>query len=933
MTSAGQPSRHGLVGRDAELARLRALVDPVPDKSSVLVVLGEAGIGKTMLLAEVAKWAGGAGMRVLSATGRESESNLAFAGLHQLLRPVVAQIPGLPGRQASALLGALGLAPDPVAPDRLLTGVAVLTLLSNMSEAPGVLVVVDDAHWLDRDSLDALAFAGHRLDTEPVVLLLGVRGSASPAGFDRGLPELHLEPLPTPEADRLLDQQPRPLRGRARGQVLAQAAGNPMALIELARAVAADPAAGRRWGVGPLPLTDRLTTVIATQLASLPAATQHALLLAAVADSGYLAAAATGTSGLEPGALVPAERLGLIKVDTSGVRFTHPLVRSAAYHSAPFAMRAAAHREVAAALYDQPDRQAWHLAAAAVNPDEHVASLLAATASQVQRRCGASTAAQALERAAELSPDLDLRAQRLVSAAMVAAPTGQTEWVHDLAIRALALTREPDLRLFARRLAGWALAWSNQNADALSALIPVAREAAGFDAMGAWDALAFAASVAYKYGEPEGVQAVRETLALLDDVAQLALDRTQRPAEEALRLWIRASTSPYRDRTEILTRLDQSAHAALGEHYLSRAGAAAWILDRSDLAVRLLQAARSLLQEPVVRAASGGSLSPLGWACLDAGQWDDALEVAAEADDLATGGQMDIVSASADLITGTILAVRGEQDAARARISRALASDPEESRSVTARARHALGLAALADGDYLMAYAQLRQLFTDDGAAWHYHVSYLGVADLAAAAARAERRTEARALLDRIQAGVDGTPSPRLNQLLDRAWGLLADPSSPDTYFEKALSDPAGDLWPFERAQLRLDHGEWLRRHRHINDAKPVLTAALEVFRQLHARPWVQRAEAELRACGVAVLDVPTAPDVLGQLTSQQRQIIYLAAQGHTNREIADRLFLSPRTVASHLYRSYPKLGISGRHQLHDLIARTGQGPEAKPGD
>ena len=933
VTSAGQPSRHGLVGRNAELARLRALVDSVPDKSSVLVVLGEAGMGKTVLVAEVAKWAHDAGMRVLTVTGREPESNLAFAGLHRLLRPVVAQIPGLPGRQANALLGALGLAPDPVTPDRLMTGMAVLTLLSDLSAASGVLVIVDDAHWMDRGSLDALAFAGHRLDTESVVLLLAVRGSAPPAGFDRGLPELHLRPLAAPEAGRLLDQQPQPPRARARGQVLAQAAGNPMALIEMARAIAADPDSVRRLGAGPLPLTDRLTAGIAAQLATLPATTQHALLLAAAADSADLAAAAIGTSGLEPGVLVPAEQLGLIKVDTSAVTFTNPLVRSAAYHSAPFNMRADAHRDVAAALYGQPNRQAWHLAAAVLNPDEHVASLLAATASQVQRRYGASSAAQTLERAAELSPDLDMRAQRLVSAAMVAAPTGQTEWVHDLAVRVLVLTREPDLRLSARQLAGRALAWSNQHADALLALIPVAREAAGFDPLGAWDALAFAASVAYKSGEPEGVQAVRETLALFNDIAQLAPDQAQQPAMEALRLWIRASTGPYRDRTEIVTRLDQSAHAPLDEHYLSRVGAAAWIFDRSDLAVRLLEAARSLLSEPAVRAASGGSLSPLGWACVDAGRWDEALAIAAEADDLAAGGQADMVSASADLITGTILAVRGEGDAARARISRALASDPEESRLVTARARHALGLAALADGDYLMAYGQLRQLFTDDGAAWHYHVSYLGVADLAAAAARAERRTEARTLLERIQARIDGTLSPRLDQLLDRAWGLLADPGSLDTYFEKALSDLVGDLWPWERAQLHLDYGEWLRRHRRINDAKPVLIAALEAFRALHARPWVQRAEAELRACGVAVPDVPITPDVLGRLTSQQRQIVYLAAQGRTNREIADRLFLSPRTVASHLYRSYPKLGISGRRQLYDLIARAGPEPEAQPGN
>ena len=451
--SADPASPHGLVGRDAELARLRALVDPVPDESRVLVVLGEAGMGKTVLLADVASIAGNAAMRVLSVTGWESESNLAFAGLHQLLRPVVAQVAGLPERQASALLRALGLAPDPIAPDRLLTSIALLTLLSDLSEESAVLVLVDDAQWLDRSSLDALAFAGHCLDTEPVVLLLGVRGSAPPAGFDRGLPELHLKPLPPSQAGRLLDQQPRPPRGRARSQVLAQAAGNPVALIELTGAIADDRAAGWRWDVEPLPVTGRFTAIIAAQLGTLPAPTRQALLLAAVADSADLAAAATGTFGLKPGVFVPAEQLGLIKVDTSGVTFAHPLVRSAVYHSAPFARRAAAHREVAAALHHRPDRRAWHLAAAAINPDEQVASLLAAMASQVQRRAGASAAAQALERAAELSPDPEAQAQRLVSAAMVAAPTGQTEWVQDLARQALALTAEPDMRLSARRLA------------------------------------------------------------------------------------------------------------------------------------------------------------------------------------------------------------------------------------------------------------------------------------------------------------------------------------------------------------------------------------------------------------------------------------------------------------------------------------------------
>src|SRR5713226_2252994 len=242
---AQQPAR--IIGRDAGLARLRGLVDPVPRASQVLLVTGEAGMGKTVLLADAADRARLAGMRVLAVTGRESESRLAFAGLHQLLRPVLSSAAGLPGRQAQALTGALGLAADPVAPDPLLTGVAVLTLLSDLSEHSPVLVVADDAHWLDRSSLDALAFAGSRLDAERVVLLVGARGQAPPPGFDRGFPELHLGPLSTADAGLLLDGQPRLPRGRARAQVLAQAAGNPMALIELAKVIAADPAASRRW--------------------------------------------------------------------------------------------------------------------------------------------------------------------------------------------------------------------------------------------------------------------------------------------------------------------------------------------------------------------------------------------------------------------------------------------------------------------------------------------------------------------------------------------------------------------------------------------------------------------------------------------------------------------------------------------------------------
>ena len=338
-------------------------------------------------------------------------------------------------------------------------------------------LVVDDAHWLDRSSLEALAFACCRLDAERLVLLVGTRGQAPPAGFDRGFPDLRLEPLSGADACRLLDAQPRPPRGRARAQVLGQAAGNPMALIELARVVADDPAASRRWAAEPLPLTDRLMAVLASRFAALPERARAALLLAAVADGPDLGAAAGGGRGSDAQTLALAEQLGLITIDRARLRFSHPLVRSAVYHSAPFAQRAAAHRQLADALHDQPDRRAWQLAAAALTPDEQVASLLEATAAQAQRRGGAAAAALALERAAELSPDPEEQARRMVAAASAAIPTGQGDWVEDLTSRALAVTADPELRLTARHDAGWALAYSGRPATALPTLISVAEEA------------------------------------------------------------------------------------------------------------------------------------------------------------------------------------------------------------------------------------------------------------------------------------------------------------------------------------------------------------------------------------------------------------------------------------------------------------------------
>ena len=810
------------------MARLRGLVDPVPQASQVLVVTGEAGMGKTVLLADAVRRARTAGMSVLSVTGRESESKLAFAGLHQLLRPALSRAAALPDRQARALRGALGLAADPVAGDPLLTGVAVLTLLSDLSERSPVLVVADDAHWLDRSSLDALAFAASRLDAERVVVLLGTRGQAPPPGFDRGFPELNLGPLSAADAGRLLDAQPHPPRGRARAQVLAQAGGNPMALIELAKVIAEDPAASRRWAAEPLPLTDRLSAVIAARFAALPEQAQSALLLAAVADGPELTAAATCGGGPDALTLAPAEREGLVTVDRAGLRFSHPLVRSAIYHSAPFAQRAAAHRQLAQALHDQPDRRAWHLAEAALQPDEQVAALLEATATQAQHRGGAAAAALAMERAAELSPDQADRARRLAAAASIAVPTGRADWVQDLASRALAVTADPLLQMTARHDAGWALAYSGQPSAARAALISVAEEAARDQPTLAWDALADAAILVYHSGAADCRRAVSRVLGFLED------QRAPSISHEPHRLWIRACTDPFGSRTELVRNLHQISGSPLDESALWRTGSAAWLLDESALAVTLLQDAMQRLRAPGKQGTSSPGLTALGWAYIDLGRWDDALEAAAEAADLAEANQMELIAAAADLIAATVLAMRADSAAARRRSDRVLVdADLAGSGLLAARARRALGIAALADGSHLQAFTQLRQLFSEEGTPVHNIFSYLGVADIATAAVRADRRMEGQDVLERALSHLDGPASPRLEQLIARARGILADPDGAEAHFDKALSDPAGDQWPFERAQLRHDYAEWLRRRRRINDAKPVLTQALETFRRL----------------------------------------------------------------------------------------------------
>ncbi|MFF6815983.1 AAA family ATPase [Streptomyces sp. NPDC012403] len=896
-----------VVSREAETAEIIRRVGTDRSHSDVLIVTGDPGAGKSTLLDLAADRARGAGGRVLRAVGSGSEAHLGFAGLHQLLRPVLAEAQGLPSRQRSALRAVLGLEECAETPDAMLVGLAVLTLLSDLAETAPLLVVVDDAQWIDRASLDVLAFVARRMDSEPVTLLVGVRTAAALPGFDKGYERLELGPLDAEAANLLLDRQPTPPTGRARVRILQEAAGNPLALVELTHATAIRHPEGS--GVqGPLPVTDRLERIFAGHTADLPEPTRRILLLLAAADAADAPAAAVGLPEADDEAWVPADRAGLVRQDGSRISFRHPLIRSAVYHAASFEERRRAHLALAELLREEPDRRAWHLAAATVRPDQDVSAALQQTADRARRRGGFAAAAAAQERAAELSPRREDRARLLTEAATTAVFTGQLGWVEQLAAAVRQCTDDQALLGKAALATGQLMSLGSHHTAAFALLMRVADEATDARSPLVLDALAAAAVVCYYSGEESQQRQIQSLLSRVPDDAAAA----------ALRAWVLAVSDPSSAGAFLTPALPGLIAKAKGDaSRLTALAIVAWLLDQTTLAARTFGEAfdqwqaRGWLPDGLGCAA--------GWTHLEQGRWAEARSVATDIAAMASSAGLDHAEACAHALDATVVALLGDPATTRRLVERALALvDPLESRSVAVFARRALGMAAVAEGDYDTAYTQFRSAFTDDGDPVHYHVSYTLLAELAAAAVRRGRQEHAAELLERSARRLGTGMSARVRTLIDRGRALLAEPEHAELFFRAALKEPAGEQWPFERAQTQLDYGEWLRRQRRIAEARPLLSAALETFQRLGARPWGERAQAELRAAGIEAGDV--VPTAFAELSPQQQQIVQLAARGLTNREIGEKLFLSPRTVGSHLYRVFPKLGITARSQLRDVV-------------
>ncbi|CAA9219068.1 MAG: hypothetical protein AVDCRST_MAG04-532 [uncultured Acetobacteraceae bacterium] len=905
-----------IFGREHELARLEQLVDGVSERGAALLVRGEPGIGKSTLLAAAVRYAETAGMRVLRATGVQSETHLPFAGLHQLVLPVLDRAEDLPPPQRTALFAAFGMVAAE-APDRFLIALALLELLSDVAERAPLLVVAEDAQWLDRSTIGALAFVARRVEHEPIVVVAASRDEAEGLFDGAGLPELRLGGLDEVTAGALLDTCGRQLAPTVRKQLLEQAGGNPLALVELPILLGADELGGRSLLPAPLPLTERLERAFAAQASGLPVKTQTLLLIGAAADGGVLAELLLAASALEggevtPDTLAPAVAAGLVHLDGARLRFRHPLVRSAVYQSADGARRRASHAALAEVLSGQPDRRAWHAAAATLGPDEEVAAELEQLASRAERRGATIVAVAALERAAALSDDAARRCERLLRAAELAFELGQHDLVEGLAKEAVELAPGPHQRA---RLA-WIRESFTDGVPGDAARVQFLLEAAKRVSLARDTDLALkllnGAALRCWWADPG--ERARESVVRAAEGLEVA-------ASDPRLVAILSLAGPIRCGAVVIERLSHAPQSTFVDPYGAYlGGTAAVAVGDYALALRLFHDATAQLRSQGRLALLAQSLTLRAWSAIRLGSWNAARSVVDEAWRLAHETQQPMWTAGAQIAGAMLAGVRGEEDLAEHLIIEAERfTVPNRLSALLAVGAHARGVTALGGGRYADAFEQLRRMFDPADPAYHHMDRLGGVGYLADAAMHSDNRGAALAIVGEIEQLAARTPSPGVRFEILYARPVLADDDHAEALFEDAIGGELSNL-PFFRARLQLAYGAWLRRQRRIAESRAPLRAAREVFEALEAIPWSERAHQELRAAGETGRR-PEAPDEL--LTPQELQIARMAASGLSNREIGQQLYLSHRTVGAHLYRAFPKLGITTRGQLRDALNHT----------
>jgi DNA-binding CsgD family transcriptional regulator len=899
-----------LAGREPERAAIAALVDSArAGNGGALVVRGVAGAGKSSLLSAAADAAGD--MRVLRTSGVESESPLAFAALQRLLWPLRSKLDGLPAPQRTALSAALGEGTGEG--ERFLAYLGALSLVADATEESPVLLLVDDAQWLDDASTGALLFAARRLQDEHVALVFAARDGDARRFEAPDLPMIVIGGLTGTDAAMLLaGESGGKVDPGVRDRLVAETGGNALALVELAGLLTAEQLAGQVPLPTPLPLTDGIERAFLDRYRRLSEPAQRYLLVAATDDTARMTVvrAAAEHLGADEAGLDEAERAGLLRVDGDMVSLYHPLVRSSVYGAATSAQRRAAHRAIADVLTADPDRRAWHLAAATDRPDSEVVAALDGVAERAAARGGHEAASAAWARAAELSDGREDRGRRLYLAASSAWLGAHPSHAAALARASAADVTDPVLRARLLTLQGQ-IEWNTRSLnDGYDLILQAAEAAATADDALAQQLTMLAASLA-----AFGARSPR-------DFDPMAL--APEPAPDAPSP-VRAAAALLRGFTAVARQDWAGAKDNFGsafaltdaepvdDHVLQpNLGVAAMLIDDDARGLRLHE-------QQLTAARRAGALSMVEHALtrgaqfqIATGSWTQAASAATEALPLVASTGHPGLTALPNAELAVIAALRGEDSA-----DRYLAEVSET------RERHPVGIADALVLD-LVHWARGLRNAGQPATALH-HLEQMSTAALRRMAAldrletavRAGRTDLAGTWLAELEEFATGTGTAAATAVTEHGHALLAEGEDADEHFRRALTAHAGSLRLPDRARTELAYGEHLRRVGRRVDARGHLRTALALFEDLGAAAFAERSAQALRASGETARrrDVSTATD----LTAQEGQVTALVRQGLSNKDVAAQLFVSPRTVDFHLRNVFRKLGVSSRAELAAL--------------
>jgi DNA-binding CsgD family transcriptional regulator len=912
----GETTTSKLVGRASELGYLQRFVASSALDGGALLVTGEPGVGKTALLAATERICSSTHTRVLKARGVEFEADLPYAALHQLLLPLHAEFDQLRESHRVALDVALGFGiGDP--PDRLVASNAALSVLQKAAAASPLVVIVDDVPWVDRASAVVLGFVARRLAGTRVGLLVAAR-LGEESLFDRaGLPELEVGPLDDYAAGELITARFPQIADVVRQRLLTEAQGNPLALLELPAALSGGHGTSLPAPGGPLPINRRLQQLFASRIGSLPRPTRDLLLVMALDGTGELRVP-KHAAGQDRWSVhfSSAERAQLAFVDavTHRPTFRHPLIRSAIVELATGDERRRAHETLGELWAEQPERRAWHLSQATVEPDEQVADVLERAAYQILARGDGVGAVSALTRAAELSPREVDRSRRLAEAAFIGADvTGE---LRDAA-RLLAAANQADPHftqtLQAAVTAAYVLINGEGDVDTAHRLLVGAIERAGeAGATALEEALATLTLICFFGGRAE-----------LWEPFYTALARLEPDVPHELMLIKHCFADPVRAPPEVLPKLEQALADLESETdptVVLKVGFAAGNTDRLWLGrrafLRLVTAGRET-------GTLGSVIQALTLVAFDdwwSGRWDDAMRSADEGLALCSEYGFPLFALSLRHVKAAVAAARGDELAAESTLEALIQWGAPRGVGLTKFVcGHVRTIAALGRSDFEGAYQYASQISPVGTLASHVLMAPWVMMDVVESAMRTGRTGDAEAHLAAMQAADVARVSSRYALLVAGSAALTAPSDRASAMFEEAVGLRDADRWPLLHARVKLAYGEHLRRIRSTKESRIQLSEALNTFERLGARHFVDRAAAELRATG----QTRHRSEDLDRdaLTPQELEIAMLAASGLSNKEIAQRLFLSHRTIGTHLYRIFPKLGINSRAALRDALA------------